>query len=183
MSLPWQRGRNKMLLKINSYTSHSVILLQDSRAHPWLLPCSHHKHWQGSSQHPAPWEPSPCWDTAVSFWPAPTYSSSHISNRHAFINCCPSSHQSPVWSKAPKSTEVSPCQNLFWFPSAAYKVFFLSKKKFLKFIILISCLIKMNYDLQYVLEKLCKTYDVTDRDINYVSFVAAFKVRFYLCTF
>lgn len=131
--------------------------------HPWLLPCSHHKHWQGSSQHPAPWEPALCWDTAVSFWSAPTEPSSSMSNQHAFINCCASCRQSPAWSKAPKSIEVSPCQNLFWSFSAAYRVFFLSKT-FLKFIILVSRIVKMNYGFQYVLEKLCKTYEVTDWD-------------------
>lgn len=38
----------------------------------------------------------------------------------------------------------------------------------------------MNYEFPYILEKLCKTDEVTNRDINYVSFVAAFKIRFYL---
>lgn len=90
--------------------------------------------------------------------------SSSMSNIHAFINYCPSCCQSPAWSKAPKSVEVSPCQNLFWSLSAAYGVFFLSKN-FLKFIILISSIVKLNYDFQYILKKLCKTYEVTNWDI------------------
>lgn len=41
----------------------------------------------------------------------------------------------------------------------------------------------MNYEFRYILEKLCKTYAVTNSDINHVSFIAAFKIRFYLCAY
>lgn len=73
--------------------------------YPWLLPFrwatgSHHARRWASGQHTTPCDSR--WDAAVSSQSAPTYPSSGMSNRHAFINCCPFRCQSRAWSKAPQ---------------------------------------------------------------------------------
>lgn len=100
--------------------------------HPRLLPCgwarrSHHVWWWHSSQHAATCNLH--WDAATSSESAPTHPSSSMSNRHIFINCCPFYCQPRAWSRAPQVNRSLSLSKSLWFLSAAYRVFFLSKKQ------------------------------------------------------